>query len=90
MIKTIILSTLFSASLFTVNAGAQDKRWYSYGPVTQLDRIHVEDGQLDEYTAWVTSTWAPTMEAVGGPRRSDGREPTPQRRASLAPSEGIA
>jgi hypothetical protein len=44
--------------------GAQDKRGYTYGPVTEVDYIDVEYGHLDEYMAWVTSTWVPTMEAA--------------------------
>ncbi|HET9145325.1 MAG TPA: hypothetical protein VFN81_04450, partial [Sphingomicrobium sp.] len=39
-------------------------RGYSYGPVTEVDYIHVEYGHFDEYMAWVTSTWVPTMEAA--------------------------
>ena len=50
------------------NARAQqqdkDVRAYSYGPVTEVDYIHVEYGHFDEYMAWVTSTWVPTMEAA--------------------------
>jgi hypothetical protein len=45
-------------------AGAQTHPAYSYGPVTEVDYIHVEYGHFDEYMAWVTSTWAPTMEAA--------------------------
>jgi len=45
-------------------AGAQDERGYAYGPVTEVDYIHVEYGHFDEYMAWVTSTWVPTMEAA--------------------------
>src|SRR5215469_9564081 len=37
---------------------------YSYGPVTEVDYIHVEYGHFDDYMAWVTSTWVPTMEAA--------------------------
>jgi hypothetical protein len=44
--------------------GAQDKRGYTYGPVTEVDYIDVEYGHLDEYMAWVTSTWMPTMKAA--------------------------
>ena len=44
-------------------APAQKERGYSYGPVTQVDSVHVEYGHFDEYMAWVTSTWVPTMEA---------------------------
>jgi len=46
------------------NAGAQDERGYTYGPVTEVDYIHVEYGHFEEYMAWVTSTWVPTMEAA--------------------------
>jgi hypothetical protein len=45
-------------------AGAQTHPTYSYGPVTQVDSIRVEYGHFDEYMAWVTSTWVPTMEAA--------------------------
>ena len=46
------------------NAGAQDERGYTYGPVTEVDYIDVAYGHFDEYIAWVTSTWVPTMEAA--------------------------
>ena len=42
---------------------AQDERAYSYGPVTLVNYIHVNYGHFDDYMAWVTSTWVPTMEA---------------------------
>jgi hypothetical protein len=29
-----------------------------------VDSIHVEYGHFEEYMAWVTSTWVPTMEAA--------------------------
>jgi hypothetical protein len=45
-------------------AGAQDERGYTYGPVTEVDYINVEYGHCEEYMAWVTSTWVPTMEAA--------------------------
>jgi hypothetical protein len=64
MIKTIILSTCLVASSLSLNARAEDERGYSQGPVTQVDYIHVEYGHFDEYIAWVTSTWVPTMEAA--------------------------
>ena len=71
MIKTIVLSMCLAASLLSlnaraqdVNAGAKDERGYSYGPVTEVDYIHVDYGHFDEYMAWVTSTWLPTMEAA--------------------------
>jgi len=37
---------------------------YTYGPVTQVNYIHVEYGHFEDYMAWVTSTWVPTMEAA--------------------------
>ena len=64
MIKTIILSMCLAASSLSLNARAQDERGYSYGPVTEVDYIHVEYGHFDEYMAWVTSTWEPTMGAA--------------------------
>jgi hypothetical protein len=64
MIKTFILSMCLVASSLSLNARAQDQRGYTYGPVTQVDYIHVEYGHFDEYIAWVTSTWVPTMEAA--------------------------
>ena len=45
-------------------AGAKAERGYTYGPVTEVDYIHVEYGHFEEYMAWVTSTWGPTMEAA--------------------------
>src|SRR5262245_44360033 len=63
MIKTIILSMCLAVSSLSLNASAQDKRGYSYGPVTEVDSIQVEYGQFDEYMTRVTSTWLPTMEA---------------------------
>jgi hypothetical protein len=45
-------------------AGAQNEKGYTYGPVTEVDYIHVEYGHFEEYMAWVTSTWVPTMEAA--------------------------
>src|SRR5437899_10846796 len=71
MIKTIGLSMCLAMSALSVNAraqdvnaGAKDERGYTYGPVTEVDYIHVEYGHFDEYMAWVTSTWVPTMEAA--------------------------
>ncbi|HSN17396.1 MAG TPA: hypothetical protein VLV87_04220 [Gammaproteobacteria bacterium] len=37
---------------------------YKYGPVTEVDYIHVHYGHFDDYMAWVTSTWMPTMAAA--------------------------
>jgi len=64
MIKSIILSMGLAASSISLNAHAQDMRGYSYGPVTEVDYIHVEYGHFDEYMKWVTSTWRRTMEAA--------------------------
>ena len=64
MIKTIILSVCFATSLLSLNARAQDQRGYTNGPVTEVDYIAVQYGHFDEYIAWVTSTWVPTMEAA--------------------------
>jgi len=64
MIKTILLSMCLAVSSLSLNARAQDVRGYSYGPVTEVDYVHVEYGHFDEYMAWVTSTWVPTMEAA--------------------------
>src|SRR5947209_9968891 len=44
--------------------GAQNARGYTYGPVTEVDYIHVEYGHFEEYMAWVMSTWVPTMQAA--------------------------
>lgn len=63
MIRTIIVAMGLAASSISLNARAQSQRGYSYGPVTEVDYIHVEYGHFDEYMAWVTSTWVPTMEA---------------------------
>jgi len=63
MLKTIVLSMCLAASSLSL-ARAQNGRGYSYGPVTQVDYIRVEYGHFDEYMAWVTSTWVPTMEAA--------------------------
>jgi hypothetical protein len=46
------------------STGAQDERGYAYGPVTEVDYIYVEYGHFEEYIAWVTSTWVPTMKAA--------------------------
>src|SRR5690349_14657969 len=63
MIKTIILCMGLAVSSLSLDAAAADARGYSYGPVTEVDYIHVEYGHFGEYMAWVTSTWVPTMEA---------------------------
>lgn len=64
MIKTIIISMCVAASSVSLEARAQDARGYGLGPVTEVDYIHVEYGHFDEYMAWVTSTWVPTMQAA--------------------------
>jgi len=64
MIKAIIVSLGIIASSISFEAHAQNARGYSYGPVTQVDYIKVEYGHFEEYMAWVTSTWVPTMEAA--------------------------
>ena len=45
-------------------ADARNERGFTYGPVTEVDYVHVDYGHFDEYMAWVTSTWVPTMEAA--------------------------
>src|SRR6266576_6984510 len=64
MIKAAIFSMCLAISALSLNARAQDVRGYSYGPVTEVDYVHVEYGRFDEYMAWVTSTWVPTMESA--------------------------
>lgn len=64
MIRTFILSMCLAASALSLDARAEDQRGYTYGPVTEVDYIAVEYGHFDEYMAWVTSTWVPTMEAA--------------------------
>src|SRR5205814_9452977 len=63
MTKTIILSICLTAAL-SLEARTQDVRGYSYGPVTEVDYVHVDYGHFDECMEWVTSTWVPTMEAA--------------------------
>ena len=69
MVRMLALPLFIAASLFPVcaqsqNAPAKEPPQYRLGPVTQVDYIHVEYGHFEEYMAWVTSTWAPTMEAA--------------------------
>jgi hypothetical protein len=64
MIKAIILSMGLAASALSLNARAEGERGYTYGPVTEVDYIHVNYGHFEEYMAWVTSTWLPTMQAL--------------------------
>ena len=60
----IALSALLATTLIPLGAVAQGARDFSYGPVTEVDYIHVNYGHFDEYMKWVTSTWAPTMAAA--------------------------
>ena len=64
MTKSWTVSIGLAACLMSPGAHAEAARGYSYGPVTEVDYIHVEYGHFDEYMAWVTSTWVPTMEAA--------------------------
>ena len=71
MIRTVVVSMCLAISALSldsraqdVNAAAKDERGYSYGPVTEVDYINVAYGHFDEYMAWVTSTWVPTMKAA--------------------------
>src|SRR6185312_15055609 len=63
MTKAIILSMCLAVFSLALNARAADAPRYKYGPVTEVDYIHVEYGHFEDYMAWVTSTWVPTMEA---------------------------
>jgi len=58
------LFAVAAATLLAPSATAQEAREYSYGPITEVDYIHVNYGHFDEYMKWVTSTWAPTMAAA--------------------------
>jgi hypothetical protein len=64
MIKALTLSMCLAASSLSLNAGAQDVRQYSDGPVTNVTYIHVDYGNLEKYIDWLNSTWKPTMEAT--------------------------
>ena len=64
MIRPFIFFLGLAASAISLQARAQDGPGYTYGPVTEVDYIHVNYGQFDEYMKWVTSTWRPTMEAA--------------------------
>ena len=59
-----LISAADAADTAGKDAPAQAAPGYSYGPVTEVDYIHVEYGHFDDYMAWVTSTWRPTMEAA--------------------------
>jgi len=63
LFKTITLSTCLAVSSLSLNAGAQDVRQYTDGPVTEEAYIQVEYGHFEEYIDWLNSTWKPTMEA---------------------------
>ena len=65
MIKTIMLSMCLAASLFSLDARAQETEGaYTNGSVTQLSYIKVEYGRFAEYVDWLNSTWKPTLEAA--------------------------
>lgn len=64
MTKTLFLIACLGASALSLDARAADKRGYAYGPVTQVNYVHVDYGHFQEYMAWVTSTWVPTMQAA--------------------------
>jgi hypothetical protein len=64
MTKTILLSMCLAASSLSLTARAEDPPKYTNGPVTEVDYLLVEYGHFEEYMAWVTSTWVPTMEAA--------------------------
>jgi len=63
MIKAAIVSACLAVSSVSLNAGAEDVRQYTDGPVTEVDYIHVEYGHVEEYIDWLNATWKPTMEA---------------------------
>ena len=63
MTKALTLSMCLAASSLSLNAGAQDVRQYSEGPVTDVTYIHVDYGNLEKYIDWLNSTWKPTLEA---------------------------
>jgi len=64
LIGVVLVFGADAADTASTNAPAQSQPGYSYGPVTEVDYIHVEYGHFGEYMAWVTSTWVPTMEAA--------------------------
>jgi len=64
LIGVVSLASGANASDKASNNAGHDERGYTYGPVTEVDYIDVEYGHFDEYMAWVTSTWVPTMEAA--------------------------
>jgi hypothetical protein len=64
MIKATTVAMSLAASSLSLNAGAQDARQYSNGPVTNVTYIHVDYGNFEKYIDWLNSTWKPTMEAT--------------------------
>jgi hypothetical protein len=44
MIKTIFISMCLAACALSLNARAAGERGYGYGPVTEVDYVHVEYG----------------------------------------------
>ena len=64
MIKAITLLMCLAAASLSLNAGAQDVRQYSDGPVTRVTYIHVDYGNFEKYVDWLSSTWKPAMEAT--------------------------
>jgi len=59
-----LVSGAYAADTASKDAAAAAAPGYSYGPVTEVDYIHVEYGHFDDYMTWVTSTWVPTMQAA--------------------------
>src|SRR5215472_2052010 len=64
MIRAITVSMCLAAASLPLNAGAQDVRQYSEGPVTNVTYIHVDYGNFEKYVDWLNSTWKPTLEAT--------------------------
>jgi len=66
MMKTFALYMCLAASSLSLNARAEgrDVRQYTDGPVTNVQYIHVDYGNLEKYIDWLNSTWKPTMEAM--------------------------
>ena len=72
MAKTIVVSIiLVVACSFALvpharaqNTLAQDAPQYKDGPVIEEDYVEVEYGHEDEYIAWLSAKWKPTMVAL--------------------------
>ena len=62
MFKSIMVPVSLAALAISSEASASGPG-YTLGPVTLEQYIHVNYGHFDDYMAWVTSTWLPTMEA---------------------------